>query len=296
MNSVFTCTAAATFLALAFACFAASLSTPVDVRKDSVKLEELNPRLTFWADRWSSQTISWHKESVHPMLLKYFDVAVDSTSHVGGSNGKNLKVLVPLCGKTVDMKFLAEASVTSHVYGVDGVSQALETFSKQNPSLEISSDFVAGYFGTYERMEGDGISLLHGDFFALEPREIGNEKIDVVWDRASMVAIRPELREDYVETMRRMVRPGGVILLVTLERREGTEDAKVRGPPFSISEQTVRSFYGGRSWVESIVKLDEVNDFIVNPGSKQRWLSQGLTGMYELCFIIKIKEDSDERV
>jgi len=285
--------AAATFLALAFACFVASLSTPVDVRKDSVKLEEVNPRLTFWADRWSSQKIRWHKESVHPMLLKYFDVAVDS---ITGSNGTNLKVLVPLCGKTVDMKFLVEASVTSHVYGVDGVSQALETFSMENPSLEISSEFAASDFGTYDRMEGDGISLLHGDFFALEPGEIGNERIDFVWDRASMVAVRPEFREEYVETMRRMVRPGGVILLVTLERREGTEDAKVQGPPFSISEETVRSFYGGRSWVESIVKLDEVNDFIVNPGSKQRWLSQGLTGMYELCFIIKIKEDSHERV
>ena len=69
MNSLFTCTAAATFLALAFACFVASLSTSVDVKKDSVKLEEVNPRLTFWADRVSFSETKKRKK----LLCEFFN-------------------------------------------------------------------------------------------------------------------------------------------------------------------------------------------------------------------------------
>jgi hypothetical protein len=52
---------------------------------------------SFWLDSWRNRNIGFHQAAVHPALLQYWPgVAVASS------------VLVPLCGKTLDMLWLAK--------------------------------------------------------------------------------------------------------------------------------------------------------------------------------------------
>ena len=197
----------------------------------------------------------------------------------------SFRIFVPLCGKTVDMTFLAKQESVSQVVGIDGISKALLEFAQENPSFDIipqndNTDFVV------ERFVGKGIELLRGDLFDVND-DVTNGKFDMILDRASMVAIQPTLREKYVNTLGKVIKPGGSILLITLDRRSGDEEARKNGPPFSIDEEEVKRLYGNIDWVESIQLVEEHDEF---QDEKNRQRFEGLDSMYELCFIITAKK------
>lgn len=102
-----------------------------------------------------------------------------------------------------------------------------------------------------------------------------------------MVAIDPGLREEYVATMSRLLKPGGRILLATVEKRTGDEEAVTKGPPYSIAEDEVRRLYGGQDWIKSITLLEEIDEFAGDPDSKFK--QDGVTSMFELYFLIEAK-------
>jgi thiopurine S-methyltransferase len=186
--------------------------------------------------------------------------------------------------QTVDLAFLAKHEAVGEVVGIDGVRKALTEFSDEHPDLELKE---ADTIKAVERFSGKGITLLRGDMFDLDEEMTGG-KFDVVFDRASIVAIRPEMREKYVSVMGKLMKPGGSILLVTIDRREGTEEGTSAGPPFSVNENEVRRLYESQDWVQSITKLDEHNEF-KDEESKSRWTMQGVTSLFEPCFLIKAK-------
>ena len=111
------------------------------------------------------------------------------------------------------------------------------------------------------------------------------------WGRqtAALPPIDPSLREDYVSVLSNLIHPGGSILLVTLERRTGSEEGVQKGPPFSVSEQEVRRLYEGKDWVQSITLLEEIDNFAQDPEGTTRFRDQGVTSMYELYFLIQTK-------
>ena len=134
---------------------------------------------------------------------------------------------------------------------------------------------------------GKGITLLKGDFFDISEEATGG-KFDAVWDRGSMVAIHPELREEYVRIIGKLLKPGGTILLATVDRRAGSEEGMAAGPPWSLNEADVRGLYETADWVESVTVLEEYDDFL-DEASKERWISKGLNSVFEMCFVIKAK-------
>ncbi|CAB9508001.1 Thiopurine S-methyltransferase [Seminavis robusta] len=240
-------------------------------------LEEQSDRLSRWHNRWDEKRIGWHREEVNPGLIKYGTVDKDSCPAEG------LRWFVPLCGKTVDMAYLASQETTAEVVGVDGVLKALESFVEDHPELKIEQQPPTGKF---EKLTGTKITLLKGDFFALDVEATGGQ-FDTVFDRASMVAIDPSLREDYVNVIGKLLKPGGKIILGTLERRTGEEEAVKKGPPFSISEAEVRRLYEKLDWVESITLVEEIDEFARTPEDKIRY--EGVTSLYELYFLIQAK-------
>jgi thiopurine S-methyltransferase len=174
----------------------------------------------------------------------------DGTDASADSCFKPVRVFVPLCGKSVDMAYFAKQNFVHEVVGVDGIQKALDVFAQEHAELNLQP---AEAVGQYDRLSGNKITLLKGDFFELDEATT-NGRFDAIFDRGSMVAIQPALREDYVQTISRLMAPGGRILLVTIERRSGTEEDKT-GPPFSISEAEVRQLYEGQTWVESVSLL-----------------------------------------
>jgi thiopurine S-methyltransferase len=184
------------------------------------------------------------------------------------------------------MAFLSEHAGVGEVVGVDGIRKALEEFVNEHPHLKITE--TNGY-EAFERFEGDGISLLKGDFFALNDG-VTNGKFDGIFDRGSIVAIDPSLRKKYVDILGKLIKPGGSILMTTVDRRDGTEEGKSAGPPFSVDGEEINRLYGNLDWVSSIQKLDEMNEF-QDEESKKRWTMQGVDSLYELVYVVKAKVD-----
>ena len=83
-------------------------------------------RLKSWQERWAANRTSWHLEQVNPHLKRHLKELIDPKICVAGGLGP--RVLVPLCGKSVDMVFLAQKGY--RVVGVEGVRQAVEEFAK----------------------------------------------------------------------------------------------------------------------------------------------------------------------
>lgn len=62
--------------------------------------EETEASLQFWNDLWANNKNHWHIERPHQMLVKY-----ENWLRIV-ENCNDVRVLVPLCGKSVDLKWL----------------------------------------------------------------------------------------------------------------------------------------------------------------------------------------------
>lgn len=188
------------------------------------------------------------------------------------------------------MAYLATQETTEQVVGIDGIEKALIEYAQEQSTLNIqkitSTDDNDNNNNKFEYYSGTKTLLLKGDFFDLDEKAT-NGRFDAIWDRASLVAIQPNLREAYVNVISKLIQPGGKILLCTIERRTGDEDIISKGPPFSIPEKEIRRLYETQDWVESITLLEEIDEFARDPTSKSKY--EGITSMYELYFLIQAK-------
>ncbi|KAI1289342.1 Thiopurine S-methyltransferase [Halotydeus destructor] len=193
--------------------------------------------LRFWNDEfWSQGLYPWHSKKPNEHLL------LNKERFLGRDK---VRVLVPLCGKTVDLKWLYEQG--HEVVGVEGITEAIEQFFADT-EIEYT---VSGDGKSYQTLD-KRLTILHQDFFTLA----GNytNYFDCVWDRASMVALRPEDRDVYIETIKRLVKNTFKYLLVTVEY----DDSKVAGPPpFSIPPDKVQQLCQGWATMEQLDFVEE---------------------------------------
>jgi thiopurine S-methyltransferase len=235
----------------------APLSAPVVNRVDKA----------FWAALWQQNRIAFHKPYTNPSLVKHAKL------FLGGETAQS--ILVPLCGKSVDLAWLAARPGVREVVGVELVERALEEFAVEHAHLKMVRTSRQGRFGRRVSTEPSCLTLLQGDILSLP----GDEHYSHVWDRASLIAMAPEKREQYVAVLSRALAPGGRILLQTLARVEGPPDALRAGPPFSVDEAEVRRLYGAGYDIKRLENKDAL-------GSNPRFKAQGLTKVTELTFLL----------
>jgi thiopurine S-methyltransferase len=173
--------------------------------------------------------------------------------------------------------------MSAEVVGVEGIQTALEDFAKEQPELKVENK---GCQDGFERFEGNKISLLRGDYFDLDSTKT-NGTFGAIYDRASMVAIQPDLRKSYVDVLGKLIAPQGKILLLALDRRSTSEEARKKGPPFSIPEETVRELYEGLDWVESVTLLEQSDQLEKKPEDRERY--PDLDQLLELVYMIQAK-------
>jgi thiopurine S-methyltransferase len=191
-----------------------------------------------WLRRWEGGCIGFHQEAVNPLLITHWANIVPAT---------DCRVLVPLCGKTKDILWLAERGHS--VVGVELSEFACRAFFEENElSFEIESrGEVQAFVG---RGDGSRIELLCGDFFALVAADVG--VISAWFDRAAMVALPPALWPRYAETLERLLSPGGAGLMLTFEYPQEERN----GPPYSVAFDSVVAQFGGDFEVELLECLD----------------------------------------
>ncbi len=120
----------------------------------SLSLESL---LSLFFMQWTNQQIGWHESDVHGAIRQYEETLLfpDITT-------TPKRILFPLCGKTVDMAYLAtKYSEQLQIVGVDGVAQALETFVKEQEHLKLEKQVDSN------RWMNSNLELLQSDFFQM---------------------------------------------------------------------------------------------------------------------------------
>ena len=198
-----------------------------------------------WSELWASGRRGFHQSEVHSLLQLHADWLLEE----GGA------VLVPLCGKSVDLRWLAQRR---RVLGVEAVTQAIMEFlSEQTLECTPRQD------GTIQRWELGSLTVLQADFFALNPSVCG--PVSCAWDRAALVAIRPSRRAAYVAQLVELLGGTGRVLLVSWD---ADRPADV-GPPYRLPrEEVLRLFepYAQVECVHSVLQTPETNERVAAKG------------------------------
>jgi len=175
----------------------------------------------FWHGKWAANQIGFHLEDVNPLLIKYWQ-------HTNPTHDDD--VFVPLCGKSEDLVWLATKH--SDVQGVELSNIAVRAFFAEH----FYTPMVMPINGQHELFQFDELSIYVGDYFSAPIKPV-----DIVYDRASLIALPKEMRAQYVEKLKSLLKPGGRILLVTLDY----DQELMAGPPFSVPESEVKELYRG---------------------------------------------------
>lgn len=203
----------------------------------------------FWLERWEREEIGFHQNEINPHLRQYWQelhLAPDS------------EVFVPLCGKSTDMLWLRKHGHS--VLGIELSDIAVQTFFAENgytPHRVAHEKFNA--------CEADDIRILCGDFFDLGKDDLA--KTVAVYDRASLVALPPGMRERYVNHLVSILPPATKILLITFDYSQ----TEMSGPPFAVSADEVEVLYSKHVEVHLLAELDVLAQ---NPRFKERGLSR----------------------
>ena len=215
----------------------------------------------FWLERWEREETGFHQEDINPYLRRYWPEL-----HLEG----NSAVFVPLCGKSLDMLWLRDQG--HPVVGVELSAIAVQAFFGENgyrPQRVVQ--------GKFDRCEAGGIGILCGDLFDLCSDDL--KDVAAVYDRASLIALPPDMRERYVRHLAGILPPATQILLVTVDYPQ----AEMQGPPFSVSAAEVEALFRDHAVVQMLSQADVLAQ---NPRFQQR----GLSRFRENIFLLTLHE------
>lgn len=207
--------------------------------------------LDFWRSRWQSGRTGWHEEGGNAALREFWP---------GLAAGS--RVLVPLCGKTPDLLWLAQQGHA--VTGVELSGIAARAFFEETglPCTTESKDAFTWY-----RCPEPRVAIACGDYF-----DFKDEPFDALFDRASLVALPRKKRAEYVRHTRGLLKDGAAQLLVTLEYA----GADVEGPPFSVLPEEVKNHWP---------RLQRITAYDVLHGSPPRFREAGLSELAEAVWL-----------
>lgn len=206
----------------------------------------------FWHARWARDEIGFHQPDGNPLLAAHWDA-------VGAA--RDACVLVPLCGKTPDMAWLAARG--HRVVGVEISDKAARAFFDER-GLEPDRTRRDGF----EVYSAGGITLWVGDIFALPAAVLAD--CDALYDRAALIALPPGTRERYADLLCRHLPDGCRGLLVTLAYDQNEMD----GPPFSVPDSEVRALLTPAFGAEPLAAHDALAD-------NERFRQKGLSALRE---------------
>ncbi|EGQ8539560.1 thiopurine S-methyltransferase [Vibrio parahaemolyticus] len=211
----------------------------------------------FWHSKWASNQIGFHLEDVNPLLPAYWHHA---------NPKREDKVLVPLCGKSEDLVWLA----TKHdsVEGVELSQIAVRSFFAEH----FYTPTVTPISGMHELYQFDELSIYTGDFFTAPVSQA-----DIVYDRAALVALPQDMREEYVARLKQLLNPGGRILLVTLNYPQ----EEMAGPPFSVSLEEIQQLFAG--YKVTCLNVDQADEHHPKIAKK------GLSRFSEEVYLIEVQ-------
>ncbi len=175
----------------------------------------------FWHNKWAENQIGFHLDDVNPLLTAFWPQL---------GLARQDKVLVPLCGKSEDLIWLAQKH--EEVTGVELSNIAVRAFFAEH----FYTPMVTPLNGQHELYQFDELSIYAGDFFTAPLTQY-----QCIYDRAALIALPPELRVIYAERIKSLLAPGGKILLISLDYPQ----SEMQGPPFSVPKSEIEVLFAG---------------------------------------------------
>ena len=212
----------------------------------------------FWHERWQTGQIGFHQAAVHPFLARWWarlELPADA------------RIYVPLCGKSLDMVWLAERG--HRIVGSELSPIAIHDFFAGRglePTCTAEPGFRRHCAGPFEILEGDAL--------ALTPDLLG--PIGAAYDRAALVALPPDLRRPYAASLARLLPGGAKALLVAFEYPQEMKG----GPPFSVEAAEVRELFEPSFRVEQVERLDIL-------GESPKFAEVGIPALFETAFLME---------
>lgn len=221
----------------------------------------------FWHERWRTRQVGFHQSAPHPFLERWWP----SLEVEPGA-----RVYVPLCGKSLDMVWLA---VRGHrVVGSELSALAIEEFfgerhgaeAASRPAADEPTVEVRGPFQVHRRRPYE---LWQGDALQLTPALLG--PVQAAYDRAALVALPPAMRVAYVQNFAALMPGGSRTLLIAFEYAQHVK----AGPPFSVEPDEVRQLYSSTFRVDELERVDIIDD-------SPKFAAAGLNALYEVAYAL----------
>ena len=187
-----------------------------------------------WLSRWREGRIGWHEVDGNSALRTHWP-----------DLEKRSRILVPLCGKSPDLLWLAGQGYC--VTGVELSEIAIRDFFEES-AIHFECQVVDDQPRFHSR--DPDITLVCGDYFQFSDRPF-----DAIYDRGSLVALPPGLRSKYVEHTNSLLAPNAFKLLVTLEYDQDV----VAGPPYAVLSDEVLGYWN------DLTRVTDRNDIDNSP-------------------------------
>ena len=209
----------------------------------------------FWHKKWASNQIGFHLSEVNPYLQRHWpELSIPATA----------RVLVPLCGKSLDLTWLAGRG--HQVLGIELSEKAIEDFfSEHQIQPQISEK------GAFKVYRSDAIELWCGDFFALTASDVAD--CVAFYDRAALIALPAPMRERYAAHLQQILPQGVRGVLITLDY----DQAQIPGPPFAVVDDEVKRLLGDLWQVQALEERDVL-------GESWKFLQAGVTRLEERVY------------
>jgi thiopurine S-methyltransferase len=212
----------------------------------------------FWHERWQTGQIGFHQSAVHPFLARWWSRL---------ELPPEARVYVPLCGKSLDMVWLAERG--HRIVGSELSPIAIHGFFTER-GLEPAQSDEPGF----RRHAAGPFEILEGDALALTPGLLG--PVAAAYDRAALVALPPDLRRTYAESLAQLLPRGAKTLLIAFEYPQEMKG----GPPFSVEAAEIRELFEPSFRVNEVERLDILAE-------SPKFAEVGIPALHETAFLME---------
>lgn len=169
-----------------------------------------------WQGHYESNDLGWDLGQVAPPFVRLWE---EGKLPMG-------KALIPGCGRGHEALFLAENGFD--VTGIDSAEGAVAYLINALKERKLAG------------------RVLHQDFFSLDDSH--NGAYDLALEHTFFCAIAPRQRQDYCQTLARILKPGG--MLVGLFYNTGEEG----GPPYNTTREDIETNFSKTFEIQQLDK------------------------------------------
>lgn len=169
-----------------------------------------DPRTAFdWEARFAADDAPWEREGVHPAVAHWLDT---------GALSPGQRVYVPGCGRGLEPAALAAAGLDVTASDIAPSAAACQT------------DKLNGF---------DHARMVEADSLAWRP----DAPFDALYEQTFLCAIHPRQRGSYEQMAFEVLKPGGALLALFMQKTE------TGGPPYGCLMPAMREVFPADRWI-----------------------------------------------